>query len=184
MIQIQLSNLDFKRSLMLQEAHKLKRLNDQMGSANDALIRALVGMHNEVKGNLGVAFIQECVASVDALGSSLDPNYVPCAMKWTDDMLSMWQGLDGRCKKLRPVPGDLVIMHHVKHNKLIMSGQLGIIMHVNKDLTVDTLEASMISQFEEEAVSSQTVGIHNRLRTPKGTSKMRVLGYFSPWIDR
>lgn len=185
MIQIDKTDLDFKRTLLLEEAHKLKTLSDLMAINNDPLIRVISGMPGHVQGNWGISFIQTCVNNVDTIGAKLMPDkYIKSEFKWTDDMLSLWQQMDGRCKKGRPVAGDLVVMHYVKHNRLIMSGQLGIITKVNPDLTVHTLEASLISQFENEPLSSQVPGIHDRLRTSKGTARMRVLGYFSPWTDR
>ena len=177
--------LDKKRAMLLDEARKLKSLNDMMGSNNEYLVRAITAHHEYSKGNWGLSFIQHCVKNVDETGKSLfGKDYKECNLKWTDNMLEFWQGLDKRNKKGRPVPGDLVIMHHVKNNQLVTSGQLGIIVNVNRDLTVNTLEGGIVSHFEQEPITQQRIGIHERLRTSKGTARMRVLGYLSPWIDK
>lgn len=184
MINVDGSMLDFKRHLLLDQALYLKEVNDTLKGQNDPLIRGISNREGYQKGNWGISFVQHCVERVDELGKKLKKDWIPSNLQWTDDMVKLWQNTDRRNKKPRPAPGDIVIMHYVKHNQLVASGQLGIIVGINSDLTVRTLEGSITSHFENEPVYLQVPGIHERLRAFKGTARMKVLGYISPWIDR
>lgn len=176
------SVLDLKRQLLVDEACKLKHIDTILGEDRELLVRGIVSDMNE--SNWDIAFVQHCVREVEKICDRLEIEHIPSEFTWKDKTLEMWMDMDRRYRKQRASVGDIVIMHYVKHGKLLTSGQVGIITNVNQNLTVDTLEGNVVSQFEDIPLYQQNVGIHRKLRTSKGTARMRVLGYFSPWLDR
>ena len=176
--------LKFKRRMLVEEAKTLFRLQELGKEGDEYLMRSIIRDEDFVKGNFPIAFVEHCIKKVDLVCEEVVEDYKKCDLKFQDNILEFWQGMDRRCKKKRPEVGDIVVMHYMKHNRLLTSGQFGIIVEVNRDLTFKTIEGNVISQFEDEPINTQTAGIKSRDRLPRGTNKMRVLGYFSPWIDR
>jgi hypothetical protein len=176
--------LKFKKKMIAEEAKSLLRLQEKGEKGNEFLMRSIIKDQDFVEGNFPIAFVQYCIKKVDSVCSEVIKDYKSCELEFQNNMIEFWQRIDRRTRKKKPEIGDLVVMHNMKHNKLLTSGQFGIIVEVNKDSSFKTIEGSIISQFEEEAFTSQYAGVRLRERSPKGSSKMRVLGYFSPWIDR
>lgn len=176
------SILDLKRKFLVDEACKLKHIDTLLGEDREKLVRGIVRDTNE--SNWDIAFVQYCIKEAEKICDNLGIEHQHSEFNWKDKTLEMWMDMDRRYRKQRASVGDIVIMHYVKHGKLLTSGQVGIITNVNQNLTVNTLEGNVISQFEDIPLYQQNVGIHRKLRSSKGTAKMRVLGYFSPWLDR
>lgn len=182
MINFNGSMLDLKRILLAEEAKKLFELQEK--GEGGFLLRTITGDPEFYGQNWGICFLQQCIKNADDIGRALFPEWKDADLVFDDDMLKFWQNMDRRYRKLKPAPGDLVIMHYVKQNKLLNSGQIGIIVGTERNLSVRTLEGGVISQFDDEPIASQKDGIRERLRSSKGTAKMRVLGYLSPWMER
>lgn len=176
------SVLDLKRKLLVDEACKLKKIDGLLGEARETLARGITEDQDEP--NWDLAFVKFCINEVEKACDNLGIEHKKSEFNWKDKTLDMWMDMDRRYRKQRASVGDIVIMHYVKHGQLLTSGQIGIITEVNQNLTVQTLEGGVVSQFEDVPIHQQHMGIHRKLRTSKGTAKMRVLGYFSPWLDR
>jgi hypothetical protein len=177
--------LKFKRAMLVEEAKSMATLQEGGERGDDFLMRSMVRTGGIGKGNFSIAFVEHCIRKVDNVSESFIDDYKRSESIFDDNVIKFWQSLPRASKYRQPHVGDIAIFHHNdRRGKLITSGQFAIITEVNRDLSFKTIEGNVVSQFEDEATTSQYNGIRSRIRHTKGTSKMNVLGYFSPWIER
>ncbi len=183
MININKTILDIKREMLMIEAEALLALQKQ-GDGSEYILRSIIADPSIPTQNWGIAFIQHCVNMVDKKMNALLPELNHNSETiLTDKVIRTWQKIDRRCRRLRPVPGDIMVMNYVKQGKSIESGQYALIMDVIPGEGIRMLEGGIVSSFDEMPVYSQKNEIRERIRSPKGTPKMRTIGCFSIWKD-
>lgn len=185
-MKVDLEFLKMKKEVLIQEAEKLLDLQNKSSDIeHDYLVRAISNEPDLIVGNLPFCFVQKCIRNTDDIfdltHNGKEPHY-RCDIKFTDDVVKMWQNLDRKYKKVRPERGDIIIGHYVKQNSMVTNGFVGIARSVNSDLVIETLEASVKSIYEEEIRQHQFDGIKIRSRAINVKGKCRILGAFTPWF--
>lgn len=185
-MKVDLEFLKMKKEILVQEAEKLFEIQTKsQDSDHSYLIRAITNEPNFIKGNLPFCFVQKCIKNTDDIFdltfNGKEPHY-RCDIKFTDDVIKMWQNMDRKYKKVRPERGDLVLGHYVKQNSMVTNGFIGIVKSVNQDLVVESFEASVKSIYEEEERQDQFDGLKIRTRAINTKGKCRILGSFTPWF--
>lgn len=183
MIQINETILDIKRKMLVMEAESLLDWQKR-GDGDEYLLRTIISDPSIQTQNWGIAFIQHCINTVDKKMNLLFPDLRQDSETiLTDKVVHTWQKIDRRCRRLRPIVGDIMVMNYIKQGRRIESGQYAIITDIIPGEGIRMLEGGIVSQFDDLPVYSQKNEIRERIRSPKGTSKMKTVGCFSIWRD-
>jgi hypothetical protein len=184
-MKIDLEWLKIKKELFVREAEKLLDIQNKAGEINhDYLVKSIVNEPELMKGNLPFCFVQKCIKNTDDIYDLLiqDEKHHRCDIVFNSDVITMWNKLSKRYKKIKPERGDIIIGHYNKQGGIITNGFVGIVVGVDSALNIDIIEATVINNYEEESKALQFNGIKRRVRPLAGKKKCRILGVFTPWF--
>lgn len=176
------STLARKQKLLILEAKRLQEFDELLKEDSEILIRNMLEDEGADTKILSLDFIRRITNSVDDYCDEFYPVNRRSMIEWQDDVFKTWYSIDPRQKRLRPEPGCIAVMHYFKHGKILTSGQLAVVTKVNSNIDFETIEGNNINSFEGASRASQRLGINKRVRTPRGTAKIGVLGYVVPWL--
>lgn len=116
-----------------------------------------------------LAFVQYC------LGQVIERRGLEKDLPQTEHCMTFWNKAPDERKGQAPEPGDIVIWNFVG----TPSGHAGIVTGVSKDgKLLDTIEGNT---GPEAAVNREGDGVYKKVRSRKGSSKMKVVGFIKPF---
>lgn len=89
-------------------------------------------------------------------------------------VLTFWNHTDARLKHSTPQPGFFIVWNFVGTT----SGHMGVVSDVIDTNYAHTVEGNTSNQ---SAVDREGDGVYPRVRSIKGSAKMKVLGFIDPW---
>jgi hypothetical protein len=184
-MKIDLEWLKLKKEVLVREAEKLLEIQNNSGEdSHEYLVRSIVNNPNFVKGNLPFCFVQQCIKNTDDIYDLIvnDEKHKRCDINFDPNVITMWQKMNKKYKKIKPERGDIVLGHWNKQGGLITNGFVGIVIGVDSNLNIDIIEATVVNNYENESKSYQYDGIKRRIRPLAGKGKCRILGVFTPWF--
>ena len=86
----------------------------------------------------------------------------------------MWEKTPSKCKSSKPSVGSVIIWNYPGTIK----GHTGIVVSVNKDGTITTIEGNTRSPTDRTLSGT---GVYYKTRSQRGSENMVILGYISPF---
>lgn len=118
-----------------------------------------------------MCFVQYCLEEVE---KKLQKNH---GVFPSEHCLTVWNGTHPSMKHSSPQPGDIVIWQYFKNGKATASGHTGIVLSVN-DTKMVTVEGNTGPGLE---VVREGDGVYKKVRSIKGSAKMKVVGFIRPF---
>ena len=126
-----------------------------------------------------MAFAQFCIKAVDEIAAAAETNPKPSPLFRSKHCLTVWN----QSKELqldKPKPGSLCIWQKHQDGKPTAQGHVGVVVSVNDDGTILTVEGNTSSQDRVQR-EGDGVWLKRRSYLDENIGSMRVKGFLRVW---
>lgn len=124
-----------------------------------------------------LAFVQFCVKNVDAKLSTLNTLFA------TEHCMTLWSKTPQDARGSKPGVGHVMLWKHLKDGQPTGSGHAGVVIAVNADGTVTTVEGNT---GPGGGIVREGDGVYKKTRstslTPATGATMQLVGFVKPWV--
>ena len=168
--------MQLSESLLINEALRWVGVKEQAankGQLVELFQKAVDGRANAE--SWCMAFQQYCIQAVDAQLKIFAPQQKSSRIFRSEHCLTTWNNSPREHRMDKPEPGCLVVWKHGDTT----NGHVGLVYEIDGDGYLKTIEGNTGAG---PGVISNGDGVYKRVRDPKGTGEMKVVGFLKVWI--